>query len=88
MRDVIASGQLGTIHHIEAHLCFPLPLPGNIRYRFTLAGGSLMDAGCYPVSMVRWLARAEPTVTAAKAIEISPQVDRSMTADLQFPRTA
>jgi predicted dehydrogenase len=84
MKAIVQSGELGKLRHIEAHFCFPLPIPGNIRWRYDLSGGSLMDAGCYPVSLVRWLAGSEPTVVRARAIEIRPQVDRSMTADLQF----
>jgi predicted dehydrogenase len=84
LKSIIQSGELGRIRHIEAHFCFPLPVPGNIRWRYELSGGSLMDAGCYPVSLVRWLADSEPTVIRARAIEIAPNVDRSMSADLQF----
>jgi predicted dehydrogenase len=85
MKAVVDSGELGAIRHIEAHLCIPLLLPGDIRYRLDLAGGALMDAGCYPVSIVRFLAGAEPEITAAHAQLSSPGVDRAMQADLRFP---
>jgi len=82
--EIIASGELGEIRHIEAALCFPLPRFKDIRWQLDLAGGSLMDAGCYPVSMVRTFAGAEPTVTHAVAKEHSPGVDRYMQADFAF----
>ena len=82
--EIIASGELGTIRHIEAALCFPLPRFKDIRWDLNLAGGSLMDAGCYPVHMVRTLAGAEPTVTGARAKLHSPGVDRFMQADFSF----
>jgi predicted dehydrogenase len=85
MREIVSSGQLGTLRHAEAWLCFPLPRFKDIRYQYDLAGGALMDAGCYPVSMVRMLTGEEPTVVSAQAKLRSPKVDRAMTAALQFP---
>jgi predicted dehydrogenase len=84
MKSIIASGALGQVRHIKAQFCFLLPDPGNIRYRYDLAGGSAMDAGCYPVSLVRFLAGAEPEVVSARARTIRPQVDYAMRADLAF----
>jgi predicted dehydrogenase len=84
MLEVIASGELGEIRRIEAALCFPLPRFSDIRWQLPLAGGALMDAGCYPVHMVRTLAGAEPTVVRATAKLRSPGVDRRMEAELAF----
>ena len=85
MRSVVASGVLGRVRHVEASLCIPLPIFSDIRYRFDLAGGATMDAGCYPVSIVRHLADAEPEVVSATARLASPDVDRFMRAELRFP---
>jgi hypothetical protein len=38
---------VGPVRRVEASLCSPLPWFRDIRYRYDLAGGSLMDAGCY-----------------------------------------
>jgi predicted dehydrogenase len=84
VREIISSGELGEIKHIEAQFCFLLPSPGNIRFKFELAGGALMDCGCYPVSLIRFLAEAEPNVERAKARLFAPQVDHKMSADLSF----
>src|SRR5205823_10308096 len=54
-RDIIASGELGAIRRIDAAMCFPLFKRGDIRWRWDLAGGALMDAGCYPIHIVRSL---------------------------------
>ena len=83
--EILASGEIGTLRRVEASFCFPLPLPGDIRWRYDLAGGALMDAGCYPVSIVRFLAGAEPEVMSAKAKLASARVDRLMQIDLRFP---
>jgi predicted dehydrogenase len=84
LRAILASGELGDVRHLEAHLCFPLPFPGDIRYRADLAGGALMDAGCYTVHLLRHLAGAEPEVVDARAEWTRGGVDRCMEARLRF----
>jgi predicted dehydrogenase len=84
MRQVIESGALGKIQHVEAHMCIPLPIPGDIRYRYDLGGGATMDTGCYAINMVRFLAGAEPEVVQASARLSSPDVDRWMRAEFRF----
>jgi len=83
--DLIADGAIGTIRHVRAELSFPLPRFNDIRYRLDLAGGALMDAGCYAVHCVRQLGPGEPAVVNATAKLRSPGVDRAMTASLRFP---
>jgi predicted dehydrogenase len=85
VRELLASGAVGTVRHIEAALCFPLFSGKDIRWDLALAGGATMDAGCYPIHMIRHLADAEPEVTAARARLRSPGIDRFMEADLRFP---
>jgi predicted dehydrogenase len=84
MREVVRSGVLGEVRRVEAALCIPYLLPGDIRYRFDLAGGATMDTGCYAINMVRFLAEAEPSVVAADVRRSSPDVDRWMRAELSF----
>src|SRR5207249_3625104 len=57
------------------------PLANPWHCRWTLAA---LDAGGYPVSIVRHLAGAEPEVVSARALLRSPGVDRAMTAELRF----
>ncbi|MGN6336582.1 Gfo/Idh/MocA family protein [Mycobacterium sp.] len=83
--EIIASGELGTLQHVEAALCFPLPKFSDIRYNYELAGGATMDAGCYAVHMVRTFGGPSPQVVSARAKLRDPRVDRAMTADLRFP---
>jgi predicted dehydrogenase len=84
MRAIIDSGVLGDVRHVEATMCIPLPIPGDIRYRWDLAGGAAMDVGCYAINVVRFLAAAEPEVVSADARLSSPRIDRWMTADFRF----
>jgi predicted dehydrogenase len=84
MKEIVDGGELGTIRHIETHMCIPLIRRGDIRYRFDLAGGATMDVGCYAISLIRFLAGAEPEVVSAEARLSSPNVDRWMAADFRF----
>jgi predicted dehydrogenase len=83
MQEIIASGELGVVRHIEAWFCIPLPFK-DIRWDLRLAGGALMDTGCYAIHIVRTLARAEPTVRSATAKVRKAGVDRLLWAELEF----
>lgn len=90
MEEIVHSGELGEVKRVETAMCFPLPRFGDIRYNFGLAGGALMDAGCYAVHCLRLVGPGEPQVTAAKALTLKrdPRVDRAMTVDFSFPSGA
>ena len=59
---LLADGTIGEIRRVETELAFPLPRFNDIRYSLPLAGGALMDAGCYAVHALRTLAGTEPQV--------------------------
>ncbi|HVM40058.1 MAG TPA: Gfo/Idh/MocA family oxidoreductase [Acidimicrobiia bacterium] len=84
MRDIVESGELGEVRHIETAFCIPLPIPGDIRYRLDLAGGATMDVGCYAVNLLRYLAGSEPEVVDARAALLRAGIDRAMTARFRF----
>jgi predicted dehydrogenase len=90
MEQIVRGGELGAVRRVETQMCFPLPLFSDIRYRYQLAGGALMDAGCYAVHCLRLLGPGTPTVIAAKALTLNrdPRIDRAMTAELSFPSGA
>jgi predicted dehydrogenase len=84
VEEIVASGELGMLQHVDVTFCFPLPKFSDIRYNYSLAGGATMDAGCYAVHMLRTFGRGNPEVVAAQAKLRDPQVDRAMTAELRF----
>jgi len=88
MKEIVDSGALGQVEHIETWMCVPLPMPRDIRYRYDLAGGATMDVGAYAINILRWLAGEEPTVESAEARLMSPDVDRCMTAEMSLPSGA
>ncbi|HEY5005611.1 MAG TPA: Gfo/Idh/MocA family oxidoreductase [Ktedonobacteraceae bacterium] len=85
MKEIVSSGELGTIQRVEAWVCFPLLSRKDIRYNLSLAGGATMDAGSYTINVLRFLTGEEPEVVQATAKLASPGVDRRMDADLLFP---
>ena len=85
MVEIVRSGELGTLRRVDASFAFPLLKRVDIRWQLDLAGGALMDAGCYAIHMVRTLAGTEPEVVGARAKLRSPGVDRAMAVDLEFP---
>jgi predicted dehydrogenase len=85
LKDLIASGAIGAPRHYEVQLGFPIGLMRNdIRWRWDLAGGTMMDLGCYAVSMVRHISGSEPEVVEAHAKLWSPQIDRRTEARFRF----
>ncbi len=85
MIDIVQSGELGRIEHVDASVCFPLVKPGDIRYRLDLAGGALLDAGCYAINMARAVMGTEPSVLDGRASLTKSGVDRAFTGTLRFP---
>ena len=75
--------QIGPLREISASFSVSIPTD-NIRWDLDLAGGGLMDLGCYCVHMVRSVAGSEPEVVAAAAVEETPGIDATMDAVLRF----
>ena len=67
LRELLAENAIGNVRFIQASIGFPMSDPKNIRLNPALAGGALMDAGCYPVSLVRMIAGERPTRVHAMA---------------------
>ncbi len=83
-KEIIESGAIGALRHIDASFCIPLIKPRDIRWSWELAGGATMDVGCYTIHLIRTLAGGEPQVVEARAKLLSPQVDRRMDARFRF----
>ena len=59
--ELLREGAIGEIRHIHASFGFHAPFNAQHRlFANDLAGGGIMDVGCYPVSMARLIADAEP----------------------------
>lgn len=65
----VVAGELGEVRHVEATFTFPLgDAPDDVRLDPDLAGGALMDVGCYAVDAAR-LFLGEPDRTYGVAAD-------------------
>ena len=90
---LLDGGELGELVRVEALIAMPEPDAGDPRWSFDLAGGALMDLGCYGLHASRALGRwagGEPVLLDAGAKERpgAPGVDEWLEADLRFPSGA
>jgi predicted dehydrogenase len=82
--EIVRSGELGALVSVEAGFGGTGRPHDDIRWSWPLAGGALMDVGCYPVHLVRTVVGTEPTVTGAVADLGLPKVDGDMRIELEF----
>jgi predicted dehydrogenase len=85
MRDLLKADAIGRPQVVQASFGFPLTDTANIRMDPALAGGALMDAGCYPVSLVRTIAGERPGRVHAMAKWAASGVDLTLLASMEFP---
>ena len=59
-RRLIHSGRIGSLRSITGFFSYNNPDPTNIRNHLELGGGALMDIGCYPITISRFIYETEP----------------------------
>lgn len=86
VRELIAEGRVGELRLIVGHFSYFRRDPDDIRSNPEWGGGALMDIGCYPITLSRWLFGEEPSNVIA-AIDRDPdmKIDRLASGLLQFP---
>jgi predicted dehydrogenase len=86
-RELVREGRLGELRTIQASFSYYLTDPNNIRNQVAAGGGTLLDVGCYPISVARFLYEAEPQRTFG-VVEYDPvmKTDRLVSAVLDFGR--
>jgi len=90
MIELAGSGEIGDVVYVEARMLMAPPPAGDLRWDWDVAGGGLMDVGCYAVHGLRDLAGlmgGDPGVVRARAGELPahPRIDAWLTADLEYP---
>lgn len=84
--EQIAADKIGPVKQVKASFAFDVRTrPHDIRLQSNLAGGSLMDVGCYPVNFCRAVfGRMPVTTTARVAAPGVGEVERAVNAILDF----
>jgi predicted dehydrogenase len=85
VRDVIESGRIGALRSVTGFFSYFTRDPNNVRNKADIGGGALMDIGCYPITMSRFIFDAEPRRVLG-LMERDPEfgVDRLTSATLDF----
>ena len=84
-RALIQSGRIGALRSITGFFSFFNDDPANIRNQPALGGGALMDIGCYPISMSRFIFAAEPRRVLSTLERDATGTDTLTSALLEFP---
>ncbi len=89
--ELVRSGAIGDLVLVNASFNFPIDTgdTGNIRLSRELEGGSLMDVGCYCISVARLMTGEEPTqARAISRVGAGSGVIEVLGAVLDFPSGA
>jgi predicted dehydrogenase len=85
-RRLIQSGKIGSLRSITGFFSYFNPDPANIRNQLELGGGALMDIGCYPINVSRFVYETEPRrVLGVIERDAATETDALTTAVLEFP---
>ena len=84
-REIVRSGNIGELRSIVSVFSYFNRDPQNVRNIAGIGGGGMMDIGCYPITMSRFLFEREPSRVAG-LIDIDPEfrTDRLSSALLDF----
>ncbi|MFF7600857.1 Gfo/Idh/MocA family protein [Streptomyces mirabilis] len=90
LHELLDSGELGDLRHVETTVAMPAPPDDDVRWQLPLAGGALMDLGCYSLHAQRMLAPwagGAPRLITARGGEKARAagVDEWLDVDLEFP---
>lgn len=83
--ELIKSGAIGDVRHVTANFGFNAPFnPTGRLFASDLAGGGIMDVGCYPVSIARLVMAEEPEEITVQGGFTDSGVDAYSHALLKF----
>ncbi len=65
VRRRVSAGQIGDLQLVHGHFSYGRRPDADVRNRVEYGGGALMDIGCYPIMIARWLFGREPIAAIA-----------------------
>jgi predicted dehydrogenase len=84
--EIVRSGEIGALRAMSCVFGYNNRDPHNIRNMADIGGGALMDIGCYPIHIARWIFGEEPgRVSALMERDPAFGTDRLVSALLDFP---
>lgn len=85
VKELIESGAIGHLRLVRSSFRFNLTRRGDIRLDPSVGGGSIWDAGCYPISYCRCVVGQEPEEVFGWQIRGASGVDEIFTGQMRFP---
>ena len=86
VKKMVDEGAVGEVRLINASFEFRVSDEDDIRLKAEMAGGSMMDVGCYCISIARMITGEEPVrVSATANFEPNNGVDHTAGGTLHFP---
>lgn len=85
-RDMVRSGAIGEARVINGQFSFFNDDPNNVRNQPNMGGGGILDIGCYPIFIARFIWGSEPVKAASLIVEQEDfGTDIQCTAIMEFP---
>jgi len=85
-REIIRSGAIGELQSAMCVFSYFNRDPANVRHKVEWGGGGLLDIGCYPITMSRFIFGEEPIrVAGVLGFDTDFGTDRLASAILEFP---
>ena len=86
-KQLVLEGKIGELRTIQTLFSYYNDDPENIRNIAEFGGGALMDIGCYPISLSRFIFGAEPErVFGIMEVDPAFKTDRLISAVMDFGR--
>ena len=79
VRDLVKKGKIGEVRAIQVLFSYFNRDPKNVRNMADIGGGGLLDIGCYPITVSRFIFNAEPQRVTA-TIDRDPKFKTDRTA--------
>jgi len=85
VKELARNGTIGQLKSILTVFSYFNRDPGNVRHKPEWGGGGLLDIGCYPITLSRWIFGEEPRRVTG-VVELDPEfaTDRLASGVLEF----
>jgi predicted dehydrogenase len=85
VKELARSGKIGQLKSIMTIFSYSNRDPHNVRHKREWGGGGLLDIGCYPITLSRWIFNEEPRRVSG-TLELDPDfgTDRLASGILEF----
>jgi D-xylose 1-dehydrogenase (NADP+, D-xylono-1,5-lactone-forming) len=85
VKELVDGGSIGALSLVRGAFSFNISSPSDVRLSVDLAGGSVWDIGCYPISYARFVLGSEPSEVFGWQRTGLGGVDEYFTGQLRFP---